>query len=152
MKNASTSGFQINGANTTQYGVRNYSRTISFSTLFPSNIMTLTAGASATTGFIVSFWLEFFGTCMQSGATYQYAPQSIHYGYIYTLNSFNQFEETAVTAQWGAGNSQQSFSIDYNSSFKVIAFKTTGNATYYPQTATVNLQVICSDWSLLTVS
>ena len=152
MKNASTSGFQINGANTTQYGVRNYSRTISFSTLFPSNILTLTAGASATTGFIVSFWYEFFGTCMQSGATYQYSPQNVHYGVIYTLNSFNQFEQTAINAQWGAGNSQQSFNVDYNSSFKTIAFTTTGNATYYPQTATVNLQVVCSDWSLLTVS
>jgi hypothetical protein len=152
MKNASALGFQINGGATTQYGVRNYSRTISFSTLFPSNILTLTAGSGATTGFIVSLWYEFFGTCMQSGATYQFAPQSIHYGVIYTLDSFNQFVETALSAQWGAGNSQQGFSVDYNSSFKTIAFKTTGNATYYPHTATVNLQVVCSDWSLLTVS
>ena len=153
MKNASTSGFQINKANTTQYGVRNYSRTISFSTLYPPDIMTLTAGSGATTGFIVSFWWEFFGTAMNSGATYQYSPQTVHYGAIYTLNSSNQFAETAVNAQWGVGNSQQSFSIDYNSTTKTIKFQTISNSSaYYPQTATINLQVVCSDWSLLTVS
>jgi hypothetical protein len=153
MKNTSTSGFQINVANTTQYGVRNYSKTVSFSNSSLQTMMTLTAGSGATTGFTIAMWYEFFGTAMNSGATYQYSPQTTHYGVIYILNSSNVFVQDSILAQWGVGNSQQSFNIDYNGTAKTIKFQTTSNnSAYYPQTGTINLQVVCSDWSLLTVS
>ena len=153
MKNASVSGFQINGGATNQYGVRNYSKTISFSDASLHTIMTLTAGSGATTGFTVAMWYEFLGTSVNSGATYAFSPQTIMYGVVYILNSSNQFVQDSINAQWGVGQAWQNFNVNYNGTFKTIIFETTSNnSAYYPQTATVNLQVVCSDWSLLTVS
>ena len=153
MKVYSSSGFLINGGNTTQYGVRTYSKTISYSNTSANTIMTLTAASGASTNFTITLWADWFATCMLSGATYTSAPQENYYTASYTLNSSAQFVENFNSNVWGFGTSFQSLSTNYNGTYRTIYFQATGlSATYYPFTSTFRAMIACSDWSLLTVS
>lgn len=150
----STEGLALqgSGASESNYGVRQISKSLSFTySQGRINLMNITASASASTNYAVSFYWTFHADNTTTGGNLN-GPLFYHYYRSYALNSSGFFvllSESFLIAQ-GNAYADVSFNTDTQRVIRLQAIGT--NATYTSIIAMYHVSISCSDFSLLTFS